>query len=225
MLSHLMRKISVALLVVPVCAATAHAALAGALQGNVKKAERATVGELKKVDDKAKTIAVKTADGAEEVFKVTEKTVVHGAEEGAKATATAGRDVAMAAKDVAKMTAKGATKGAKYTALAGKEGAHVVVHYTVEAAEKTATVVEHLGAKTMKVAEGTIVRVDKGARIVAVKTADGAEEVFHVAERGVVDAAEGAVDFGKFVGKAGERIVVHYPEEGARKVAHLIKKL
>ena len=88
---------------------------------------RAVAGELEKVGQDGKTITVKTADGTEHVFKVTGKTVVTGAEGGAKGAA-----------------------------LAGKEGSQVVVKYTGEGADKTAHAVDVTGKDTLKATEGTV---------------------------------------------------------------------
>lgn len=73
-------------------------------------------GIVKKVDKGAKTVVVKTADGAEHTIKYTENTTVEG-------TKDAG---------------KGVEKGSAETYLAGKKGAKITVHYTEKGAEKTA---------------------------------------------------------------------------------------
>ncbi len=98
--------------------------------------EHATEGVITHVDSAAKKIAVKTADGTEEVFKFTGKTAMHAA--------------------------KGVKTGAVDTYLAGKEGTHVVVHYTEEGAEKTAVAVDDFGKDTVKVGKGTVTDVRQG---------------------------------------------------------------
>jgi hypothetical protein len=115
-------------------------------------------GTVEKVDAGAKTIAVKTADGAVETVKFTDKTTVHGL--------------------------KDAAKGAD---LAGKEGGHVIVHATGEGAEKTAHSVEWVGDKTVHTTEGTVeafvvadhATVDTG-KAVGRYTALGAKKGEHV---------------------------------------------
>jgi hypothetical protein len=174
------------------------AATTGPPETAVLSATQAVVGELKKFDAASKTAVVKLADGTEEVFKVTERTTVHGVE-----------------------------SGAKMAALAGKEGEHFVIHYTVEGAEKTASSFRYVGTEVPKVAKGTITGVDKAGHTIAVKTADGAVETYHLSEHCAVDAgkgvAEGADTVGKTV-KEGGSVTVHYTVEGSRKVAHLIKQ-
>ena len=105
----------------------------------------AVVGSIEKIDDTAKTIAVRTVDGTTEVFRFTESTTVTGAK-------TATTHVAD---------------------LAGKDSYHFVVHYTESGLGKTATSLEFVGDGSWKVAKGTVVRVDGAGRTVVMKTADG----------------------------------------------------
>ncbi|MFZ3210636.1 MAG: hypothetical protein WA188_03910 [Terriglobales bacterium] len=161
--------------------------------------EHATEGVITHVDSAAKKIAVKTADGTEEVFKFTGKTAMHAA--------------------------KGVKTGAVDTYLAGKEGTHVVVHYTEEGAEKTAVAVDDFGKDTVKVGKGTVTDVDKAGHTVTIKTEDGSEETYHVAKDAAVDTEHGVVKGTEYTAKKGEKVTVHYTEEGGRKVAHFIKHL
>ncbi|HEX8638684.1 MAG TPA: hypothetical protein VF692_11515 [Pyrinomonadaceae bacterium] len=163
------------------------------------KVKHAIIGSVETIDKTAKTIAVKTADGTVETIKWTGKTAIHGLKEVGKAAD-----------------------------FAGREGSHVVVHYTVKGAEKTASAFEYLGRETPKAAEGTIKVVGKGAKTVIVKTGDGAEEVFDLSERAVVDTGKGIEDAAKFTAREtsdGAKVTVHYTEEGGRKIAHFIKHL
>ncbi|MBV9609218.1 MAG: hypothetical protein JO187_06650 [Acidobacteria bacterium] len=159
--------------------------------------EHATAGVLSRVDSAAKTIVVKTADGTEEVFKFTGKTAVHGA------------------KDV--------ETGAVDTYLAGKEGTHVVVRYTEKGTEKTAVGVEDVGKDTMKVAKGTVEGADKAGHTITVAGEDGSKDTYHVAKDAAIDSEHGVVKGTEFVGKNGEKVTVHYTEEGGKKVVHFIK--
>ena len=145
-------------------------------------------GTIKKIDAGAKTIAIGTEKGSEEVVEFTDKTVVHGTVAGAKDS----------------------FKGLK-------EGTEVVAHYTVPGTKKTATEVDHIGKDGLKVVDGTVTKVDAGAKTVAVKTADGSVEVFHVTEAAGKDIGKGTETAGK--------VSVHYTEEAGQKVAHFFKKL
>jgi hypothetical protein len=162
-------------------------------------AKNAVVGELKKFDAATKTAVVKLADGTEEVFKLTEKTTVHGVE-----------------------------SGAKMAALAGKEGGQFVVHYTVKGAEKTADSFKYLGAEAPRIAKGTVSGVDKAGHTIAVKTSDGAVETYHLSEKCVLDTGKGVAEGSEAVGKTvknGADVTVHYTTEGGQKVAHLVKQV
>ena len=114
----------------------------------------AVVGTVKTVDKGAKTVVVKTADGTEHTFHFIGETVAHGAE----ATANGSKD---------------AFEGMK-------EGDEVVVHYTVKGAEKTAQEVDHVGKDGLKASVVAVKSVDHAAKTVTVKTAEGAEETYHL---------------------------------------------
>jgi lipopolysaccharide export system protein LptA len=127
--------------------------------------EHAVTGVMTRVDSTAKTVAVKTADGTEEVFKFTGKTVVRGAD--------------------------GAKAGAVDTYLAGKEGTHVVVRYTDKGAEKTATGIDDVGKDGVKVTRGTISGIDKAGHKITVATEDGSKETYHLGKDAAVDTGHG----------------------------------
>ncbi len=161
--------------------------------------EHAAEGTISKVDKAAKTITIKTADGAEEIFKFTGRTAVHAA--------------------------KGIKAGAVDSYLAGKEGTHVVVHYTGEGADKTAVALDDLGKNTVKVSKGTVTGVDKAGHTLTVKTEDGSEHTYRVAKDAAVDSEHGVVKGTEYTAKKGEKVSVHYTEEAGEKVAHFIKHL
>ncbi len=163
--------------------------------------EHAVAGTVTRVDSVAKTIAVKTADGTEQVFKYTGRTAIHAVKAGSEA----------------------AKKGAIDTYLAGKEGTHVVIRYTGEGADKTATAVDDLGKDTVKVSKGTVTRADKAGHTLTVKTENGAEETYHVADDAAVDTGHGVVHGSEYAAKKGEKVAVHYTDEAGQKVVRLIK--
>src|SRR5271163_815430 len=69
---------------------------------------------------------------------------------------------------------------------------------------------------------GTVKTVDKGTKVVVVKTAEGTEHTFHIASRTAVhggeDVAKGSKDAVKGL-KEGDEVVVHYTVKGADKTA------
>ena len=153
----------------------------------------AVEGTVKKVDSGTKTVVVATADGTEQTMHFASKTAVHGWEASAA--------------------------GAKDAMHGVNEGSHVVVHYTVKGSEKTAQEVDRVGDGGLKVSEGTVSKIDRGGKVLAVKTADGAEATYKISDRAAVDAGKGAA---KGVEKAS-KVTVYYTEEGGKKVVHFFK--
>src|SRR5579864_2839910 len=152
--------------------------------------EHAVAGKVTKIDSATKTIVVRLADGTEQAFKYTEHTAVHAAKAGSKA----------------------AKKGAVESYLAVKEGSDVVVHYTGEGANKTATVVNDYGRNAFKVSKGTVVKANQAAHTFTVRTADGAEHTYRVAKDASMDTGQGIVKGTKYDVKKGEKVVVHYSD-------------
>jgi arginine repressor len=157
-------------------------------------AATAVQGTVRKIDATAKTIVVKTADGTEHTFHFVGRTVVHGAEK--------------------------AGAGAKESFHGLKEGSEVVVHYTAKGTEKTAEEVDHVGKGGMKTAEGTVTHIDRGAKTVAIKTADGTEQTFRLTDRAAEDAGK---DIAAGAEKSG-KVAVYYSEEAGHKVVHFFRK-
>jgi hypothetical protein len=149
----------------------------------------AVAGTVKSIDKGAKTAVVKTSEGTEHTFHFVDRTVEHGAEATAKGSKDAFQDV--------------------------KEGDSVVVHYTVKGSEKTAEEVDHIGKGGLKTSVVVIKSVDQGAKTVTVKTAEGGEETYHMADRA-------ARESGKGLEKAG-KVTVYYTAEAGKKVAHFFK--
>ncbi len=152
------------------------------------------VGTVLKLDRGAKTAVVKTADGTEHTVHFVTRTVIHGGE----ATGAGATDV-----------------------FGGvKEGSHVAVHYTAKGSEETAQEVDNVGQDGLKATEVTVTHIDRGAKTLAVKTADGADETFRLTESAARDAGK---DIGKGTGKA-TKVTVYYTENAGHKVAHFFKR-
>jgi arginine repressor len=194
MLKHIIPAAVLVLIATTVAAAAAQTTRQEQQSSRSARLERALAGELTKVDESAKTLVIRTAAGTDEVLKITEGTVVRDLKEGAHTSA-----------------------------LAGKEGTHVVVHYSEEGAEKVARAVNYVGGETLKVAAGAVTKFDRAGRTLMVKTADGANETFHLAENATIELAQRIVRFSEASFREGERVTVHYTEEAGHKIAHLIK--
>jgi hypothetical protein len=152
------------------------------------------VGVVVKVDGATKTVVVKAADGTEHTVHFTERTTVHGA--GATAT------------------------GAKDAFHGLKEGSEVAVHYTAKGTEETAEEVDRIGKDGLKATDATVVHIDRGAKTLAVKTADGAQETYRLTSHAAMDA-------GKDIAAGAEKstkVTIYYTEEAGHKVAHFFQK-
>jgi len=155
----------------------------------------AVEGTVKKIDAGTKVVVVKTEDGTEHTFHYAKDVTVHG-----------GKD-----------TEKGTTD-----ALGGlKEGSKVAVHYTVVGGKETTHEIDNVGDDGLKATEGTVSHVDRGAKTIAVKTADGSEETFHLTDRA-------AKDTGKDIAEGADKsakVTVYYTEKAGTKTAHFVKQV
>jgi hypothetical protein len=168
-----------------ICSAVALAFFAGAACA-ADDVATAVAGSVKAIDRGTKTVVVKTKSGTEHTIHFTGKTI----DQGAVATG----------------------KGAKDAFEGIKEGDDVVVRYTVKGADKTATEVDHVGKDGLKVSVAAVKSVDRGAKTVTVKTAEGAEETYHLTDEAARDTAKGL--------KAGAKQTIYYTEDAGKKVAH-----
>lgn len=148
----------------------------------------AVVVTVKAIDRGAKTVTAKAADGTEHTIRFTGRTVAHGVE--------------------------AAGKGTKDAFLGMKEGDEVIVHYTLKGGEKVADEVDHIGKDGLKMTVVAVKSFDHGAKTVTVKTADGAEETYHLTDRAAKESAKG-------LDKAG-KVTVYYSEDAGKKVAHFL---
>jgi hypothetical protein len=133
-----------------------------------------------------------------------------------KATKTVVVKTADGTEHTIKVTGQTTYKGTKEGLDGIKEGSEVVVHETGKGAEETGVEIGKIGEGSMKVAEGTVVKVDKGTKTVVVKTADGTENTFEY-------SATAGKDMGQAVGagtEKGAKVTVYYTEESGKKIAH-----
>jgi hypothetical protein len=150
-------------------------------------------GTVKKIDSGTKTMVIETKDGTEHTFHY--------------------------AGDVAVDGAKGTEHGAVDAAHGVEEGSKVAVHYTTVGGKDTVHEVDKIGDDGLKATDGTVSHIDKGAKTIAVKTADGTEETFHFTDRAAKDTGKG---IGEGVDKSA-KVTVYYTEKAGIKTAHFIK--
>lgn len=91
-----------------------------------------------------------------------------------------------------------------------------MARYTGKGTEETADDLGKVGKDGLKVTKGTVTKIDKDAKTVIVKSADGTEKTFEY-------TANAAKDVGKETGKGvekGAKVTVYYTEEAGKKIAH-----
>jgi hypothetical protein len=155
-------------------------------------AQHALFGTIKALDLKANTLVVTPMQGSDVTFKVDHRT-------------THIRGLA----------------AATLPSLAKHTGAGIVVHYTGEATETKAVTIDFIGTELVKVAQGTLVRVNKATRSIVIKTAT-AEETFVLAVGAPIEMATGLVNLDSFAAKLNERVSLYYTEKAGAKHVWLI---
>lgn len=150
-------------------------------------------GVVAKVDLDANKLEVKTADGTEHIMRLAKRTVVHGE----RASSTRGDN---ALRDL-------------------REEDKVVVHYTKHGTDETAEEIDQIGRSGLKTSEGTITEIDRRARTMTIKLADGAEESYRLTEHAAEDAGIETED----AAKKSAHAIVYYSEEADQKLVHFFK--
>ena len=154
-------------------------------------AKVALEGTVEKTYAGLNTVVIKALDGIEYVFHLTERTVVHGRN-------ATGDDV-----------------------LRGlDEGGRVVVHYTVDGDRKTADEVDHVGTDGLQTVAGVITNVDRRAKTMSIRLADGSVQTFRLTERAVA-----YVDRDMNTGAVQTKVIVYVTDEAGRPMAHYFKRV
>lgn len=132
-----------------------------------------------------------------------------------------------AAKTATIKTKDGVEVVASDVAAGAKAGSHAVVHYTESGGKSSVKGVKYVGSATVHESRGVITKVDAGAKTVAVKTAGGTTEVYHVAEDGVLSAGkavgQGSADAWAGLDAAMKKsttVTVQWTETAGKKTAH-----
>ncbi len=183
---------------------------AGSVQAQAT--QQTVSGVILRIDEAARKVIIKTADGVTHAIDVSTEAVVRATgktEQGVEAALRAGAEGARA-------------------------GSHAVVHVIDDGAGKTTAAMKVTGERVLKAIDVTIVKVDQVSHTVITRTADGVTGTFRLAREGVLTAV-GAVDRSRkatvqTVDGAAKEIegalhegttwVVHYSDEGADKVIH-----
>ena len=155
--------------------------------------ERTFVGALVRVNSTANRILLRMMDGVQHELIVTKSTRF----DGARCPAT-------------------------LFDLPQHTGDDVIVVFTEDRDERTATLIKCFGSDTLRVSEGILARVDPLTRRVAIKTVYGDQIPFRFAEATTFDTGARLVPGAAFMAYEGEPVVVYYTIVGEHRiVAHV----
>ncbi len=153
----------------------------------------AVTGSVKAIDRSGKVVVVESADGVDHAFHYTGDLAVH--------------------------TAAASKTGATDTLAGIDRGSKVVVRYSVKGGKETAHEIDRVGDGGLDVVKGTVTHVDKAAKTVSIKTADGSEKVFSMTAEASKDAArKTAVGADK-----GAKVSAYYTEDAGKKTVHFLE--
>jgi hypothetical protein len=147
------------------------------------------------------TIVVRTVDGLEHLFHLTERTVVHGG------AAAGDRDL----------------RGLE-------EGTRVVVHYTPagdevpEGDHHTAEEIDRIGEDGLVAVEGVITKVDRRAGTLSIRLVDGSGETLRLTERAAADVGKDLDDADVGTAKVVVYVTPVIDDAGGR-VAHYFRRV
>ncbi|MGH9799550.1 MAG: hypothetical protein ACREEM_55040 [Blastocatellia bacterium] len=158
---------------------------------NQNKAGHAIVGEVKKVDHAAGKIVVKTAEGTEETFKFTGKTMVHGLKEGGKVAEEGSHVVIHYTGEGVEKTAVGiehigkdAPRFVEGTVVRTGKGVRTVIVKTPAGVEETLHLTERVTVDTGKgVVKGTEYVAKEGEHVTVHYTVVGGRKVAHLVKK------------------------------------------
>jgi Cu/Ag efflux protein CusF len=170
------------------------------LPAHAQEVVHALSGTVNAIDAKAKTITVITDDGSEGFFK-----------DLGKAKPSLEFDKRVRAETVAPDTFD-------------KKGDRIILFYVGFGEDRTAIALRDLGPGPFEEATGTVVKMDKGAHLVTIKTAAGAAESFRVDPGTIAESDGGPVQGEKFDVREGEHVrVIASPGTGNKAALFIIQ--
>lgn len=99
-----------------------------------------------------------------------------------------------------------------------RPGTTVVVHYRIEGAGDSIEEIDSVAGDGLKVAEGVLVRLDRGGKHITLKFDNGKTETLPLTDRAASEADVRLNDAG------ATRVTVYYSDESGHKVVHYLKK-
>lgn len=156
--------------------------------------ERAVVGTLRQVNSSANRILLRMRDGIEHELTVTKSTKF----DGARCPATLF--------DLPQLT-----------------GDNVIVVFTDDRDEKTASIIKCFDPEALKMVEGTLARIDPLTRRVVIRTLYGEDAVFRLAESTTFDSGATLIPRAAFATYRGEQVIAYYTSVGEDRIISLLR--
>jgi hypothetical protein len=100
-----------------------------------------------------------------------------------------------------------------------RPGTTVVVHYRIEGTEDSIEEIDSVAGDGLKVAEGVLVRLDRGRKQITLKLDSGKTETLPLTDRAASEADDRLNDAG------ATRVEVYYSDDAGHKVVHYLKKM
>jgi hypothetical protein len=100
-----------------------------------------------------------------------------------------------------------------------EKGRIVVVHFVPTGGEETAEEIDQLGPNGLKTTEGTVTKVDRKAKTIAIRLQNGSVDTLRLTDRAAVDVGKD-VDAGK-----PTKVVIYYEDGAGSRMAHFFEKV
>jgi hypothetical protein len=182
-----------------VCLFTAVLALSSA-NTSAQQIVHALTGKVTAVYPASKTIQIDTDDGSQGSFDILTQNVPMSFEKNVKA-----------------MTVPASSFN--------KPAINVVVFYFGQEGARTIVAVEDLGAAPLVNDTGTVVKMDKHARLLTIKTDAGQEQTYHIDAKTLADSTYGVMEGQKFSPDKGVKVKVTATTQNGESTALFIRAL
>jgi hypothetical protein len=176
------------------------AALALTSAAGAQQIVHAVTGKVTAVWPATKTLVVDTDDGSQGHFDILTQNVLMSFEKGVKA-----------------MTVPAST----FT----KADCQVVVFFFGEESARTVVAVEDLGSAPLTNSTGTIVKLDKHAHLITIKSDSGEEQTFQIGPKTLADSMYGVVEGQKFSADKGAKVKITASTDNGAQTALFIRAL
>ena len=167
---------------------------------NAQQIVHAMTGKVTAVYPASKTIQIDTDDGSQSIFDIMGQNVLISFEKNVKALTIP-------------------------ASAFNKADCQVVVFYYGQEGVRTVVAVEELGAGPLAHDTGTVVKMDKHARLLTIKTDAGSEQTYHMDAKTLADSSYGVMEGLKFSPDKGSKVRVTASTQNGESTALFIRAL